>query len=89
LTSADGALIQLKAWLSQSNLPKDGRLPPEREFADLLGVSRGDLRKALATLEKKMENCGEELVRELFLVRNQSMNYLLLVGLLNNLTQWR
>jgi len=55
LTSADGALIQLKAWLSQSNLPKDGRLPPEREFADLLGVSRGDLRKALATLEKNGE----------------------------------
>ena len=88
MTSADGALIQLKAWLSQSNLPKDGRLPPEREFADLLGVSRGDLRKALATLEK-MENCGEELVRELFLVRNQLTNYLLLVGLLKNPTRWK
>ena len=55
MLSADGALIQLKAWLSQSILPKDGRLPPEREFADLLGVSRGDLRKALATLEKNGE----------------------------------
>ena len=55
MTSADGALIQLKAWLAQSNLPKDSRLPPEREFADLFGVSRGDLRKALATLEKNGE----------------------------------
>ncbi len=36
---------------------------------------------------KKMENFGEELVRELFLVRNQWMYYLLLVGLLDNPTR--
>jgi len=36
---------------------------------------------------KKMENCGEEFVRERFLVLNQWMYYLLLVGLLNNPTR--
>ena len=55
MTSADGALIQLRAWLAQRKLPSDGRLPPEREFAEILGVSRGDLRKALATLERNGE----------------------------------
>ena len=46
-----GALIQLQAWLAQRELPEGGRLPPERELCDLLGVSRGELRKALARLE--------------------------------------
>lgn len=55
VTTAEGALIQLRAWLAQRDLPTDGRLPPEREFADLLGVSRGDLRKALAKLERNGE----------------------------------
>ena len=55
MTTAEGALIQLRAWLAQRDLPTDGRLPPEREFADLLGVSRGDLRKALAKLERNGE----------------------------------
>jgi len=55
VTSADGALIQLRAWLAQRELPTDGRLPPEREFAEMLGVSRGDLRKALAALERNGE----------------------------------
>ena len=45
------ALTQLRAWLAQRELPEGGRLPPERELCDLLGVSRGELRKALARLE--------------------------------------
>lgn len=46
-----GALTQLRAWLAQRELPEGGRLPAERELCDLLGVSRGELRKALARLE--------------------------------------
>ena len=47
-----GALTQLKAWLAQQELPANSRLPPERELCDVLGVSRGELRKALAALEQ-------------------------------------
>ena len=46
------ALVQLQAYLAQIDLPSDGRLPPERELCDTLGVSRGDLRKALDVLER-------------------------------------
>ncbi|GGK20438.1 FadR/GntR family transcriptional regulator [Salinarimonas ramus] len=46
-----GALIQLRAYLSQQNLAPNARLPPERELCDLIGASRGELRKALAVLE--------------------------------------
>lgn len=53
--TVESALTQLKAWLAQSDLPSDGRLPPERELCVLLGVSRGALRKALATLEQDGE----------------------------------
>ena len=35
---AEGALIQLRAWLAQRDLPEDGRLPPERELIEILGV---------------------------------------------------
>lgn len=51
MDEADGALTQLKAWLAQRELAPGGRLPPERELCELLGVSRGELRKALAVLE--------------------------------------
>ncbi|MBE9603790.1 FadR family transcriptional regulator [Acetobacteraceae bacterium H6797] len=44
-------LTLLQAYLAQAHLPADGRLPPERELAEALGVSRGDLRKALAAME--------------------------------------
>lgn len=47
------ALVQLKAYLAQSGLTENGRLPAERELCNLLGVSRGDLRKALAFLEEE------------------------------------
>ena len=53
--TAESALTQLKAWLAQRELPPDGRLPPERELCDLLGVTRGELRKSLATLERDGE----------------------------------
>lgn len=46
-----GALTQLRAYLAQHDLPANAQLPPERELCDLLGVSRGELRKALAVLE--------------------------------------
>ncbi len=46
------ALVQLQAYLAQIDLPSDGRLPSERELCESLGVSRGDLRKALDVLEK-------------------------------------
>lgn len=49
------ALTQLRAYLAQHTLPPSTRLPAERELADLLGVSRGDLRKALAILEARGE----------------------------------
>lgn len=46
-----GTLTQLRAFLAQAPLTVDSRLPPERELCRQLGVSRGELRKALATLE--------------------------------------
>ena len=52
---ADGALTQLRAWLAQSDFSDGGRLPPERELIEILGVSRGELRKALAALENNGE----------------------------------
>lgn len=48
-----GIVTQLRAYLAQSNLPEDGRLPPERELAVALGVSRTELRKALDVLESE------------------------------------
>lgn len=55
--SADspGALIQLRAYLAQQELPENTRLPPERELGKLLGLARGDLRKAMAVLESEGE----------------------------------
>jgi DNA-binding FadR family transcriptional regulator len=47
------ALVQLRAWLTRHDLVPGTRLPPERELSDILGVSRGDLRKALARLESE------------------------------------
>ena len=39
--------------IASGKLPDGTRLPPEREFADTLGVAVGTLRKALALLEDK------------------------------------
>jgi DNA-binding FadR family transcriptional regulator len=46
-----GVITQLRAYLAQAELPDDGRLPPERDLSDALGVSRTELRKALGLLE--------------------------------------
>lgn len=46
------ALVQLQAYLAQMDLTGETRLPAERDLCENLGVSRGDLRKALAILEK-------------------------------------
>ena len=52
---AHGALTQLRAYLAQDDLAVNARLPAERELSEVLGVSRGDLRKALAILESEGE----------------------------------
>jgi DNA-binding FadR family transcriptional regulator len=46
------ALVQLQAYLAQIDQAGEIRLPAERELCEMLGVSRGNLRKALAVLEK-------------------------------------
>jgi DNA-binding FadR family transcriptional regulator len=46
-----GVLTQLRAYLASSQISANGRLPPERDLADMLGVSRAELRKGLAVLE--------------------------------------
>lgn len=51
LAEDGGALTQLRAYLAQLELPPDSRLPPERDLSQTLGVSRAELRKALAVLE--------------------------------------
>ena len=51
MTIERGVITQLRAYLAQAELPEDGRLPPERELSDALGVSRTELRKALTALE--------------------------------------
>jgi DNA-binding FadR family transcriptional regulator len=45
------AFTQLQAFLTQQEFSENGRLPAERELCDILGVSRGALRKALAIAE--------------------------------------
>lgn len=55
MDDGQSALTQLKAYLAQLNLPENARLPAERELCDILGVSRGELRKALALMEAEGE----------------------------------
>ena len=47
------ALAQLRAYLARTPLAADSRLPPERELSQALGVTRAELRKALAVLESE------------------------------------
>jgi DNA-binding FadR family transcriptional regulator len=47
------ALVQLRAYLAQRDLPAGTRLPPERVLCVELGVTRGELRGALAVLEEE------------------------------------
>jgi DNA-binding FadR family transcriptional regulator len=53
MDQGQGALTQLRAYLAQEGLESDSKLPPERELCEKLGVSRGELRKALAVLEQE------------------------------------
>lgn len=46
-------LAQFREWLSDAQLPDDGRLPPERELAERFGVKRAEIRKALAVMEEE------------------------------------
>lgn len=48
---AAGVLTQLRAFIAARDLAPGGRLPPERELAEQLGVTRAELRKGLAALE--------------------------------------
>jgi DNA-binding FadR family transcriptional regulator len=50
-SETQGVLTQLRAYLGHRGGTAGERLPPERQLADELGVSRGTLRKALADLE--------------------------------------
>lgn len=45
------ALTAMKDFLSEQKLALNGRLPPERQLCSAIGLSRGQLRKALALLE--------------------------------------
>lgn len=51
--SADvaAATVQLRAFMATREGAGDMRLPPERELSEMLGVTRAELRKALAELE--------------------------------------
>jgi DNA-binding FadR family transcriptional regulator len=51
VSSPTHAVTQLRAFLARSDFLENGRLPPERELAVTLGLTRAELRKALATLE--------------------------------------
>ncbi|MGE0213639.1 MAG: FadR/GntR family transcriptional regulator [Parvibaculaceae bacterium] len=55
MDEGQGALTQLRAYLAQQDAEASPRLPPERELCESLGVSRGELRKALAILEREGE----------------------------------
>lgn len=47
------ALGRLRDFLAGAALGDDGRLPPERELADRLGLTRASLRRALTTLQSE------------------------------------
>ena len=53
MTSQDqhAVLVQLRAYLAQRGSEPNARLPAERALADLLGITRSELRKAMSVLE--------------------------------------
>ena len=50
-SGGSGTLGRLNAWLAGQGLRAGDRLPAERRLCAALGVSRSELRKALAVLE--------------------------------------
>ncbi|MDO9413294.1 MAG: FCD domain-containing protein [Pseudolabrys sp.] len=54
-TTSAAVLVQVRSFLATREDGLDARLPPERELSNLLGVSRTELRKALAELEAEGE----------------------------------
>jgi GntR family transcriptional regulator, transcriptional repressor for pyruvate dehydrogenase complex len=50
-SAEQATLTQLRAYLSQSNVGPNGRLPPERAIATALDIPRSELRKAMAAME--------------------------------------
>jgi len=48
---AEGAMKALSEWIDSARFPIHSRLPPERELARILRLSRGKLREALCRLE--------------------------------------
>jgi DNA-binding FadR family transcriptional regulator len=63
-------LEQLRSWVTSAQLPEDGRLPPERELAERFGISRAELRKALAVMEAE-GGVKRHVGRGTFLLRNE------------------
>ena len=53
MLSPELLLARLDEYIAVEASPVSGRLPPERELANRLGVSRAELRKALHQLETK------------------------------------
>lgn len=47
----EDVVAQIKQFIAGQCLGHNQKLPPERRFCDLLGVSRAELRKALAAME--------------------------------------
>ncbi len=53
LKGSEMTLIQLRAWMARREVTDLTRLPPERVLSGELGVTRGELRKALSALERE------------------------------------
>lgn len=51
MKTRNAALDKMRLWLASGDWAIDSRVPPERDLAETLGVSRGVLRLALDTLE--------------------------------------
>ncbi|MEP0235759.1 FCD domain-containing protein [Roseibium sp.] len=51
MNAENGALVQLKAYIGQSSAVPGDRIPAERVLCKELGISRGELRRAIAVLE--------------------------------------